>query len=34
MKFFGGAEIIELFGRCILQKLLSANHLAESVILK
>ena len=32
MYFFGGAEIFELFGRSSLHKLLSANHLEESII--
>ena len=32
MYIFGGAEIFELFGRSSLHKLLSANHLEESII--
>ena len=32
MYFFGGAEIFGLFGRSSLHKLLSANHLEESII--
>ena len=34
LKCFGGAKIFELFGRCIPLKLLSANHLEQSIILK
>ena len=34
LKCFGGAKIFELFGRCILHKLLSAHHLEQSITLK
>ena len=34
LKCFGEAKIFELFGCCILHKLLSANHLEQSITLK